>query len=505
MNLPPDGQTAPSPYRTTVSSNSIWYDEEVYNATVGGYTSTLAVYTTDPIGVQGPPFSVPTISPTLTSSLSVPSSTSSVIPSSISSLAETEVLPAAITSFSTVSSTTDVPTPVDTVPQSSTVIASSPSPTASLSATTTLARTPSSTNHISSSSVTASLNPASATTASAPTSTGAQSPTGLYASVGVLATLLVLALIALAILLFKRRNQSHRNNYVVADESKVEEDSPIVIAEMESTISRLQKQLHQKESQLQNSQAALLQQRNPVGESDLDDKQINERFARLSQSINDWVLTHFKSFRNVASPTGEVKSLATQVSSNYSMLLQDPQGKHLVLRGMVAAILLQSFTTGELLGQPAFSELKQLVKAKSTVSESNEWRSLTMRLLEKSPSYRRDQASSVQEISEKIDQTTSNLAGLDNSEARLQHLNQVVEAAAALALDLEKEKMQYKVERPYGRTFDTGSMEDVAQDHIGANLQGKPIQGLVFPCVIKMQGQTQADQGLVIFKAQVII
>ena len=131
-----------------------------------------------------------------------------------------------------------------------------------------------------------------------------------------------------------------------------------------------------------------------------------------------------------------------------------------------------------------------------------------MRLLEKSPSYRRDQASSVQEISEKIDQVTSNLAGLSHSEARLQHLNQVVEAAAALALELEKEQTQYKVERPNSRTFDARCMEDVLQDHRGEVLQERPIQGLIFPSVIKIQGQDKADQAehsLIIYKAQVIV
>ena len=137
----------------------------------------------------------------------------------------------------------------------------------------------------------------------------------------------------------------------------------MMTADMESIISGLQKQLQQKESQLQNSQLILLQHRRQGDGSSLDDKQVNQRFARLSQSINDWVLTHFKNIRHGARLAAEVEGLAAQVSPDYSILLQDTRGKYLVLRGIVAMILFRSFSTGELLGQPAFSELKQLVEA----------------------------------------------------------------------------------------------------------------------------------------------
>ncbi|MCJ1376935.1 Mucin-12 [Xylographa soralifera] len=479
-----DTQATPSPYTTIVSYSSSWYAEDIYNATVSGYTSTLATYATDPNGI------IPTAS----------ASTALTSPPSITSSPSQTVL-APTTSLGT----TDVPTTSYASSPSSINIPSSPSSTASSSAITTSRNFPISTNAFNTSSALTSSSPASATSTGAPISTNAQNSTGLYASIGVLAGLLVLALIALAILLFRRRKQSRENDYAAADETKAGEDSSMMIADMESIISGLQKQLQQKESQLQNSQVALLQHRRQGGGSNLDDKQVYQRFARLSQSINDWVLTHFKNIRHGAILRAEVEDLAAQVSPEYGMLLQDPRGKYLVLRGIVAVILFRSFTTGELLGQPAYSELKQLVGAKSAVSESSEWRSLTIRLLEKSPSFRRDQASSVQEISEKIDQITSSLTGLDKSEARLQHLNQIIEAAATLALELETEQTQYKVERPNSRTFEARSMEDVLQDHKGEVLQGKPIRGLVFPGIIKIQGQNGADQGLVIFKAQVIV
>ncbi|MCJ1391586.1 hypothetical protein MMC18_004450 [Xylographa bjoerkii] len=495
-----------SPITTAFLSSASWYLEVVNANSESGSVFTIGVYSTSPAIPQVSPPSTETITTTTTTTTIPSSSTTSVVVTVPTPSTSSSPSPASTTSTTAVTTTTSSNlfpiqptsvTPAPIIPSTSSTLTPSTSGTSSVSSTNNIGSGVSSTSTL--------LSTASATSLSFPVSTIAQNLTGFYAGIGVLAVLLGLALIALAILLFKRRKQSHRDNYAAADEPKVGEDSPMVIADMENTISGLQMQLQQKESQLQNSQAALLQHRRQMGVSTLDDKQVNQRFARLSKSINDWVLTHFKGTRHGTMPTAEVEALALQVSPNHGMLLQDPRGRYLVLRGMVAAVLFQSFSTGELLGQPAFSELKQSIGAKSTVSESSEWRSLTMRLLEKSPSYRRDQASSVQEISEKIDQMTSNLAGLDSSEARLQHLNQVVEAAATLALELEKEQAQYKVERPNSRTFDARSMEDVLQDHRGEALQGEPIQGLVFPSVIKIQGQNQADQGLVIFKAQVIV
>lgn len=128
-----------------------------------------------------------------------------------------------------------------------------------------------------------------------------------------------------------------------------------------------------------------------------------------------------------------------------------------------------------------------------------------MTLLEKTPGYRSDRASSVQEVSKKIDYMTSSLAGLEYSEARFQHLQQIVDAAAGLAMDLAKERAVVKVEWPNSTTFDATSMEDVLQDHKGDVLQGRLIQGMVFPAVIKTPEGEGAGSGYLIAKAQVCV
>jgi len=129
-----------------------------------------------------------------------------------------------------------------------------------------------------------------------------------------------------------------------------------------------------------------------------------------------------------------------------------------------------------------------------------------MTLLEKTQGYRSDRASSVQEVSKKIEYMTSAIAGLEYSEARFQHLQQIVEAAAGLAMDVAKERAVIKVEKPNSTTFDVTSMEDVLQDHKGEVLQGRPIQGIVFPAAIKrVEEEEGTGGGYLIAKAQVLV
>ncbi|MCJ1247788.1 hypothetical protein MMC30_005003 [Trapelia coarctata] len=339
-------------------------------------------------------------------------------------------------------------------------------------------------------------------------STQSSSSTGLIAGVAVLGALLALALIALALLLVRsRRNKNTSRGFEGAYESKAAPDSSLVAANYETTINGLETQLQKKDAQLKESQAALLQHGRRAGVAGLDDKQIHQRFAGLAKSINDWAVTHFKTIHPGVVPSRDVEATVQAVFPNYSVLLQTSRTKYLVLRGLVAEVIFQAFATGELLGNPAFSELNQTIAMNSAAPtpEANEWRSLTMTLLEKTQGYRSDRASSVQEVSKKIEYMTSTLTGLDYSEARFQHLQQVVENAAGLAMDLAKERAVVKVEKPSATTFDATSMEDVLQDHKGEVLQGRPIQGVVFPAVIKAPEGEGAGGAYLIAKAQVLV
>ncbi|KAL9116529.1 MAG: hypothetical protein Q9187_006945 [Circinaria calcarea] len=333
------------------------------------------------------------------------------------------------------------------------------------------------------------------------------SNTGLIAGVAVLGALLAITLGILAFLLLrKRRSKDRRGQYAPTYELKAAHNSPAT--SLESQINSLETQLHERDAQLRDSQAALFQRSRGAGVSGLDDKQVNERFLRLSKSINDWVISNFKAMRPGNSPVQEVLAILQRSQPNHAALLREPRTKYLVIRSLVAEVIVQAFTTEELLGIPAFSELKQAITTAASTAEANEWRAQTMTLLEKTSDYRKERKSSVEEISKKIDSMTSNLAGLGPSEARLKQLRQVVDSAANLALDLGKQRALFKIimERPGIKTFDASSMEDALQDNKGENLQGRPIQIVVFPAVVKWEDDLRAghDSGRTISKAQVL-
>ena len=130
---------------------------------------------------------------------------------------------------------------------------------------------------------------------------------------------------------------------------------------------------------------------------------------------------------------------------------------------------------------------------------------MTATLLEKTPHYRTNKARAVQEISKQADYMTRNLAGQGPSEVRMHHLNRVMEAAAVLAMDLAKQRSLFKVERP-GSSFSAASMEDILQSSTEDAPQGKSVQGVVFPKVVKVpDGDNGAEKSVVISRAQVIL
>ena len=167
--------------------------------------------------------------------------------------------------------------------------------------------------------------------------------------------------------------KDRRGEYTPTYELKGAQVSPG--ASLENQINSLETQLHQRDAQLRDSQAALLQRSRGVGVSGLDDKQVNERFVRLSKSINDWVLSHFKTMRPGSSPTRDVLTILQRSQPNYATLLKEPRTQYLVIRSLVAEIIVQAFMTGELLGNPAFSELKQAISTTGKHSDEKQLQS----------------------------------------------------------------------------------------------------------------------------------
>lgn len=69
------------------------------------------------------------------------------------------------------------------------------------------------------------------------------------------------------------------------------------------------------------------------------------------------------------SPAQEVVAILQRSQPNHAALLREPRTKYLVIRSLVAEVIVQAFTTEEILGIPAFSELKQAITTAGKYSE----------------------------------------------------------------------------------------------------------------------------------------
>lgn len=132
----------------------------------------------------------------------------------------------------------------------------------------------------------------------------------------------------------------------------------------DAAITALEIQLHEKDIKLRELQASLLQHGRPISAVILTETQIRDRFSRLSSAIQDFVETHFESAALATEPSADILSTLSLTQSTYSSLLEDPWTKLYILRGLIAGLLARTFTSGQLLGNEAFWELKQAIGSK---------------------------------------------------------------------------------------------------------------------------------------------
>ena len=139
---------------------------------------------------------------------------------------------------------------------------------------------------------------------------------------------------------------------------------PSATPSLEATIVSLENQLHDQECQLRENQATLLSLGRQPSASAFSDKQAHDKFNKLSAAIQSWVTQYFEGSSLMISPSSETIHALTRSQPDYDALLKDPKGTLLVLRGLVADIICQAFTTGQLLGNEAYWELRQAIDAK---------------------------------------------------------------------------------------------------------------------------------------------
>ena len=134
---------------------------------------------------------------------------------------------------------------------------------------------------------------------------------------------------------------------------------------------------------------------------------------------------------------------------------------------------------------------------------------MTAALLAKTTWTQGERAASVQEISKRIDDMTSSLAGSPASESRLHRLTQIVDSAAGLAIDIAKQRSLVRFAKPRSGNFDAESMEDVLQENQGETIRAKPVQMVVFPAVTRYTDETSTNTNtrnvVTILKSQVLV
>ena len=139
-------------------------------------------------------------------------------------------------------------------------------------------------------------------------------------------------------------------------------------------------------------------------------------------------------------------------------------------------------------------------KCVASPDKASEWRALTVGLLQLMPDFGGEKASSVQKVTTRIESMISELAdGLGASNSQTKNLQMIVDTAADLSVELDKQQAMYVIgPAQINSRFESETMEDVSQAQDGT---GRAVQAVVSPSLKKVTGST----GTIISKAQVVI
>ena len=155
-----------------------------------------------------------------------------------------------------------------------------------------------------------------------------------------------------ALLRFPLGKSSKRSQYEPSYEQKTPLDPSSTVG-----LEILESDVRNRDNKIRELQASLLKQGR--GETDMDDKQIRDRYATLCQNINDWVMTYYKG-QDFTSPTSpRTVGLLQKVAPAYQRLLSDPRMKYLVIRAIVIENIAEAFTANEFIGSIPYNELAQ--------------------------------------------------------------------------------------------------------------------------------------------------
>ena len=93
----------------------------------------------------------------------------------------------------------------------------------------------------------------------------------------------------------------------------------------------------------------------------MPDDEIQERFIQLRAAVSKWVSTYFGTSKFTATPIPDAIATLKKTFPQYASLIKENTKVTTILEGLVVDIISQSFTSGQLLGNEAFWELRQSI------------------------------------------------------------------------------------------------------------------------------------------------
>lgn len=140
-------------------------------------------------------------------------------------------------------------------------------------------------------------------------------------------------------------------------------------------------------------------------------------------------------------------------------------------------------------------------------SQASEWRMDTVVVLDRVPATMESKARVVDAVTTKIHNLISSCFEIQHVREGSSRLLDIIMEAARLATDLAKQRDSYilHLEVP-GSKFDERTMADALQFQTVQSLNGRSINGVAFPAVIKRIISVGSEgQSLIVEKAQVIL
>ncbi|KAG7006703.1 cytosolic fe-S cluster assembly factor NAR1 [Physcia stellaris] len=170
--------------------------------------------------------------------------------------------------------------------------------------------------------------------------------------------------------------------------------------------------------------------------------------------------------------------------------------KYHVIRAVVMGNITEAFMASEFFANIPFNELKQAFSRYASPDKASEWRALTVGLLQLMPNFGREKASSVQEVTTRIETMTSEFAGgLGASNSQTKNLQMIVDTAADLSVELAKQQATYVLgSDQVNSIFESETMEDVSQAQGGRGRASDESYG--FLDALRKKYASSATEGL---------